>query len=61
MEEVIVKGENGTRVSFDKWDDERAVWLYVSHKQGCTTCVIPRDQAELLLESLQNILKKETA
>jgi len=61
MEEVIVKGENGARVSFDNWDNGEAVWLWVSHKNGSTTCVIPRDQAELLLKSLQGILERETA
>ena len=58
MEDILIEAENGARVGLDAWDDG-GVWLYVAIKGGSTSCVIPRDQAKIMLEVLQNILEKE--
>jgi hypothetical protein len=58
MEEVFIKADNGTLVSFDKWD-ERAIWMYMSFKGGSVSCTISHDQAKLMLEVLQNMLSEK--
>lgn len=60
MEDILIKADNGCRVSFDKWDDG-AVWLYLAFKGGSASCTIPRDQAKLMLKVLQEILEDESA
>jgi hypothetical protein len=59
MEDILIKAENGARVGLDPWEDG-GVWLYVAVKGSSTSFVIPRDQAKLMLEVLQNILEAES-
>lgn len=58
MEEVFIKADNGTVVSFDKWD-ERAIWMYMSFKSGSVSCTISLDQAKIMLEVLQELLAEK--
>ena len=60
MEDVFIKAENGTVVSFDMWD-EKAIWMYISFKSGTVSFTMPKDQAKLMIKVLQEILDNESA
>jgi hypothetical protein len=60
MEDIMIKADNGCRVSFDEWD-ESAIWMYLAFQGGSASCTIPKDQAKLMLKVLQELLKDESA
>ena len=58
MEEVFIKAENGTVVSFDKWD-EKSIWMYISFKSGTVSFTMPKEQAQLMIEVLRQVLTEK--
>ena len=58
MEDILIKANHGCRVSCDKWD-EGAVWMYLAFQGGSASCTIPRDQAKIMLEVLQELLAEK--
>ena len=58
MEDIMIKADNGCRVSFDEWDDS-AIWMYLAFQGGSASCTIPRDQAKIMLDVLQKLLTEK--
>jgi hypothetical protein len=58
MEDIMIKADNGCRVSFDEWDDS-AIWMYLAFQGGSASCTIPRDQAKIMLDVLQKLLAEK--
>ena len=58
MEDIMIKADNGCRVSFDEWD-EGAIWMYLAFQGGSASCTIPRDQAKIMLDVLQKLLAEK--
>lgn len=58
--EVIIKTEDGVRVSIDTWDNGGA-WLHMSMRHGTAAAVLTREEAQKLLAGLQAVLAEEVA
>ena len=58
MEDILIKAKDGYRLSVDQWDDG-SVWFYMAGSSHSSSCVIPRDQAELLLKALEMALSTD--
>lgn len=58
--EVIIKTEDGVRVSIDSWDNGGA-WLHMSMRHGTAAAVLTREEAQKLLAGLQAVLAEEVA
>ena len=53
--EVVIKTEDGVRVSVSDWDSGGA-WLYLQGRNGSMSAVLTRDEAQRLVDGLQRIL-----
>ena len=58
--EVIIKTEEGVRVSIDSWD-EGGAWLHLSMRHGTAAAVLTREEAQKLLAGLQAVLAEGVA
>jgi len=58
--EVIIKTQDGVRVSIDSWD-EGGAWLHLSMRHGTAAAVLTREEAQKLLAGLQAVLAEEVA
>ena len=58
--EVVIKTEDGVRVSVDSWD-EGGAWLHLSMRHGTAAAVLTRAEAQKLLAGLQAVLAEEVA
>ena len=56
--ETIIKTEDGVRVSIDTWD-EGGAWLHLGMRNGSSSAIFTRAEAEKLLAGLQAILGAE--
>lgn len=58
--EVVIKTQDGVRVSIDSWD-EGGAWLHLSMRNGTSSVVLTREEAQKLLAGLQAVLAEEVA
>ena len=58
--ETNIRTEDGVRVSIDTWDNGGA-WLHLGMRNGSSSAIFTRAEAEQLLAGLQAILGAEVA
>lgn len=58
--EVVIKTEDGLRVSASNWDEDGA-WLHLQGRGATMSAVLTRDEAQRLVAGLQAILNAEVA
>jgi hypothetical protein len=58
--EVVIKTEDGVRVSVSDWDDGGA-WLHLQRFNGSMSAMLTRDEAQRLVAGLQAVLNAEVA
>ena len=58
--ETIIRTEDDVRVSIDAWDNGGA-WLHLGMRNGSSSAIFTRAEAEKLLAGLQAILGAEVA
>jgi len=54
MEDVVIKGQDDSRVFVDEFDG--GIWLSIQVKMGSARCILEKDQAQKLVEELQKFL-----
>jgi hypothetical protein len=58
--EVVIKTEDGVRVSVSDWDSGGA-WLHLQGRGASMNAVLTRDEAQRLVAGLQAVLNAEVA
>ena len=59
MEDVVIKGQDDSRVFVDEFDG--GIWLSIQVKMGGARCILSKDQAKLMIQELQKIVENESA
>ena len=58
--EVVIKTEDGVRVSVSDWDSGGA-WMHLQGRHGSMSAMLTRDEAQRLVAGLQAVLNAEVA
>jgi hypothetical protein len=53
-QDITIKAEDDRKLFVSRFED--GVWISLVNRAGHTNCIIPKDQAQVMLEALQNII-----